>query len=105
MIVSILAVFMLVAISFTTSASMKKVKPVENKESPLFKVRAFGAIKSGLIKETIKTLFFEGRVFIQLSSHIQGLNARQMLQGKITYRFSCDGSCVKSINDSPMCDW
>lgn len=104
-IIGILAVFMLVAISFTTSANLKKIKPIENKDSPLFRVRTSGAKKSNLILETIKTRFLEGRIFIKFPERPQELSTRQLLQGKVSFIFSCDGSCVKSINTSPACDW
>ena len=44
LIVSILAVFTLVAISFATAVSTNTVKSVEKKESPLYRIRIRRAI-------------------------------------------------------------
>jgi len=61
--ISFLSVFMLVSISFVSSAEANT--DVEKKESPLFGIRTRRAIteKIGEIIENIKTNFFGDRVF------------------------------------------
>lgn len=58
---SILVVFMLVAISFATAANTKTAKSIEKKESPLYKIRTNGAIGKNI--DVIKTKFMENRLF------------------------------------------
>jgi hypothetical protein len=62
LLISILAVFMLVAISFSTAV---KTTNAETKESPLFKIRTKQSIgeKIGNIVEQIKTKFLGYRMF------------------------------------------
>jgi len=64
LVVSILAVFMLVAISFSTVVSSNTTTD-EKRESPLFRVRTRKAIGERLqeLKENIKTKFIGDRVF------------------------------------------
>jgi hypothetical protein len=61
-IMSLLAVFMLVSISFVSSAEVNS--GVEKKESPLFKLRTRRVIseKIGNIIENIQTKFLGGRI-------------------------------------------
>lgn len=63
-IISILAVFMLVAISFA-SANAQTTKSVEKKESPLFRIRTRQANNENIdeIKENIEAQFMGKRIF------------------------------------------
>ena len=63
LVMGLLAVFMLVSISFVSSAEVNTAD--EKKESPLFGIRTRRAIteKIGKIVENIKTKFFGERVF------------------------------------------
>jgi hypothetical protein len=65
LLVSILAVFTLVAISFATVVSSNTTTTVKKKESPLFGIRTRLAIGERLhdLKETIKAQFVGERVF------------------------------------------
>ncbi|MCK5030623.1 MAG: hypothetical protein KAR64_04090 [Thermoplasmatales archaeon] len=65
LVVSILAVLMLVAISFSTAVSSNTTTTVKKKESPLFDIRARRAIneKFGEVIENIKTKYIGERVF------------------------------------------
>jgi hypothetical protein len=65
LIVSILAVFMLMAISFATAVGQNSSSDVEEKESPLYGIRTKQAVgeKISNIIENIKTKFLGERVF------------------------------------------
>ena len=65
LIISIAAVFMLLIISFASTASSNTGKTVEKKESPLFGIRTRRAIneKFGEVLENIKTKYIGERVF------------------------------------------
>lgn len=64
LVISILAVFMLLAISFSTAVSSDTTSD-ENRESPLFRVRARRAIGDRLkeLRENIKARFIGERIF------------------------------------------
>ncbi len=80
LVVSILAVFTLVAISFATAVSSNTAKSVEKKESPLYRIRTRRAIgeRLGKIIDYIKTRFLGDRLFFLpfqwLKYYIQGEN-------------------------------
>lgn len=65
LVLSILAVLMLVAISFATAVSSNTTTTVKKKESPLFGIRTKLAIGERLqdLKENIKALFIGKRIF------------------------------------------
>ena len=65
LVVSILAVFTLVAISFATAVSSNTVKTNDKKESPLYSIRTRRAIgeRLGKIIDYIKTRFLGDRLF------------------------------------------
>ena len=90
LVVSIVAVFILVAISFSTAVSSNTVKTVERKESPLFGIRTRQAIKEkiGDIIENIKTKYIGERAFFL---------PFQLLRIKNTLRLYTGGS-------EPECD-
>ena len=65
LIVSILAVFTLLTISFATAVSLNTVKTNDKKESPLYGIRTRRAIgeRLGKIMNYIKTRFIGDRIF------------------------------------------
>ena len=65
LVVSILAVFTLVAISFASAISSNTVKSVDKKETPLYGIRTRRAIgeRLGEIIDYIKTKFLGDRIF------------------------------------------
>ena len=65
LVVSIIAVFMLVAISFSSAVSSNTLKKIEKKESPLFGIRTRKVIGERFdeLKEAIKTKFLGERLF------------------------------------------
>ena len=65
LIISILAAFILITISFTSTVSSNTKTNTKNKESPLYKIRTNRAIGKNLgkILENIKTKFFGERIF------------------------------------------
>ena len=88
----LLAVFMLVSISFVTSAEVNK--EVDKKESPLYGIRTKSAIgaKISNILENIKSRFIGNRVFFMPSLRIRITNVYNPLKFKGT----CDahGACL-----------
>ena len=73
LVISILAVLMLVAISFSTAVSSNTTTTVKKKESPLFDIRARRAIneKFGEIIENIKTKYIGERLFFMPFTRIK----------------------------------
>lgn len=65
LVVSILAVFMQVAISFASAISSNTARTAKKKESPLYGIRTRRAIRErlGRIIENIKTKFQGDRIF------------------------------------------
>ena len=65
LVVSIIAVFILVAISFTSVVGLNTVKTANKKESPLYRIRTRRAIgeRIGKIIDIIKTRFLGNRIF------------------------------------------
>ena len=65
LVVSILSIFILVAISFATTVSSNTTKTNDKKESPLYRIRTRRAIRErlGRIIENIKTKFQGDRIF------------------------------------------
>ena len=107
LVVSILAVFMLVAISLTSAVSSNEVKTVvEKKESPLFGIRTRQAIKEklGEIIENIKTKYIGERLFFlpfQLIRNGDVFSVRNRLAHKDTWncRSSEAKPCATGFND------
>ena len=64
-VVSILAVFTLVAISFASAVNTNTTNDIKKKESPLYKIRTSRAIGENLLKiiEYLKTKFLGDRIF------------------------------------------
>ncbi len=100
LVVSILAVFMLVAISFASAVSTQTASATK-KESPLFRVRARRAIGERLkdLRENIKSRFIRERIFSLppqwLRNHQQ--NGEQML---LTFGKYCT---VRTSVPDPCC--
>ena len=95
---SIVVVFMLLAISFSTAVSSNTTKVVEKKESPLFGIRTRRAIKEkiGEVIENIKTRYIGQRVFfLQFLWFMNGdgISARMRLQGKDPNTFDQRPGC------------
>ena len=65
LVVSILAVFTLIAISFASAVSTNTATSVKKKESPLYRIRTRRAIgeRPGKIIDNIKTRFLGDRIF------------------------------------------
>ena len=63
--VSMLAIFMLIAISFSTSVSSNIINSIEKKESPLYQIRTRQAISDRIVEivEEIKTRFLGERIY------------------------------------------
>ena len=83
--ISIVAVFMLVTISF--ASAVNTTTNVTKKESPLFGIRLRRSIKDkvGNVLENIKTKYIGERVFLLPFLWLMnrdGISARQRLQGK-----------------------
>jgi len=96
-VVSTLAVFILVAISFASAVSSNTALG-EKKESPLFGIRTRKAIGDRLqnLRENIKARFIGERVFFlpfQLLNNEDTPSARNML-GRKTIIFSCPNPCT-----------
>ena len=86
LILGILAVLMLVTISFA-SALNTKTSDVEKKESPLYRIRTRLAVgeKIGQILENIKVKLFGGRIFFvpfKFLLNNDGLLIREIFDGK-----------------------
>jgi hypothetical protein len=96
--VSVLAVFMLVAISFATAIN---TTPAKKKESPLFQIRTRLAIGERLqdLKDTLKARFVGERLFFLpfnwLKNNIQG----QTLDS-IVVPTNCQSSCTYEKTDT-----
>ena len=104
---SILAVFMLVAISYATAINTADSK---KKESPLWKIRTRGAITSNIedIIENIKTKFLGERMFF-LPFHWLGngneISARDQFMEKRTSNdddYTCVYKCTS--DEGPTCE-
>jgi hypothetical protein len=98
--ISILAVFMLVGISFATAINPDTTTYQKKKESPLFKIRTRHAIGEKL-KEILKNLiikfFGERRFFLpfQWMKNRQHHSIRDLLEQK-TEGFTCQIECTIS---------
>jgi hypothetical protein len=125
LVVSILAVFMLVVISFSTAISSNTTTTVKKKESPLFGIRTRLAIGENLqdLKERIKARFIGERVFflpfqllrnrdvlIRSQTYIPSIcytycGAGCFTLNECTYYVSCDyTSCLDDNTCSPTCE-
>ena len=100
LVVSILAVFTLVAISFATAVSSNTATSVEKKESPLYGIRTRRAIgeRLGKIIDYIKTRFLGDRLFFLpfqwLKYYIQGENLYTGLKEVTCFCVpACFGTC------------
>ena len=105
--VSILAVLMLVAITFATAVSSNTNTTVEKKESPLFGIRTRLAIGERLesLKETIKAKFVGERVFFlpfQWLKNVNEFSERNLLARKTcTQNVWCtSGPCTSTIQST-----
>jgi len=105
LVVGIMAVFMLVAISFASAVSTQTANTTK-KESPLFRIRTRRAIgeRLGELKDNIKAKFIGERVFfLPFLRSVQNLSMRQRLEQKTstvqatvcrTIAYTCCGPCV-----------
>ena len=95
LIISILAVFMLLAISFASAVNTNTAESAEKKQSPLFRVRIRQAIKEKI--GNVMTRFIGERTFFlpfKWLRMIDDLPLRQLLETKVT------------IDEGPYtCDW
>ena len=93
LIVSIIAVFLLVAISLSTAVSSNTVNTIKKKESPLFGIRTRRAVKErvGEVIENIKAKYIGERVFF--------LPFQFMLSKWQNYQYTLeDPDCVTELN-------
>jgi hypothetical protein len=104
MIGSLLAVFMLVAISFISSAEVNT--DVEKKESPLWKIRTRRSISEKIsdIIENIKTKFLGERMFflpkLIRTKFIQINSLYTVLENPSEIMGNC---CIKTTNLNSLC--
>jgi len=99
LIISILAIFTLVAISF--ASAINTAKPIEKKDSPLFRIRTRRAIGERLqeLRERIKARFIGERLFFlpfQWLRNSDDLSLRQRLiltKGGINSCLICTYGC------------
>jgi len=96
LVVSILAVFMLVAISFASAVSSNTTTD-EKRESPLFRIRTRKAIgeRLGELKDTIRSRFIGERVFFlpfQWLRNGKDLSVRRRLGEKTQDGATCGSS-------------
>lgn len=93
LVVSILSVFMLVAITFATAVSSNTAS-TKKKESPLFKIRTKLAIGERLqtLRENIKAKFIGERMFFLpfILKLKQGDSLRDLLIPTVPYQPTCD---------------
>ena len=107
-VISIAAVFLLVAITFSTAVSSIQEKTIDSKESPLFGIRTNRAIENKLsyILENIKTNYIGKRVFFLpflMEKNCNILTLRQQLQIKSEgfYSFFCAIDCLTDDVNCP----
>jgi len=92
LIVSILAVFMLVAVSFATAVNTEKTE--EKEESPLYNYRTNKAIQEKI--QNIKTKFFGDRLFFLPFQWLRDNN--QNLREKLNQKFTVDSSTCSNFD-------
>jgi len=90
LVVSILAVFMLVAISYASAVSSNTTTD-EQRESPLFRVRTRRAIgeRLGELKEIIKAKFIGERVFFLPFLSLRDIYNRYSLYTEASSTYGC----------------
>jgi hypothetical protein len=105
--ISILAVFMLVAITFVTTVSSNTNTTVKKRESPLFGIRTKLAIGERLqnLRDGIKAKFVGDRVFFLPFEWLKNVNEfseRNLLAGKTcTQNIWCtSGPCTSTIQST-----
>ena len=94
--ISILAVFMLVAISYATAVNTNTTSK-ETKESPLYNIRNRRAIGSKIynIIDNIKTKFLGNRIFFL---PIRSLGNRIRVKLSDTLAYTCEEYCTEDIS-------
>ena len=104
LLISILAVFMLVAISYATVASTE-TSEIDSQESPLYSIRVRRAIGEKIINmiENVKTGFLGERIFFLPFYHITHYG-RLNISPKCLVGYTKGIICVKTdtIGDNPL---
>ena len=97
LIVSILAVFMLVVISFASAVSTNTTTSINKKESPLYGIRIRRAIgeRLGKIIDYIKTKFIGERIFFLPFQWLRNLLGLSILDTYMPECTMCGDPCVK----------
>ncbi len=95
LLVSILAVFMLLAISFASAVNTNSIKNNEKKESPLFRIRRAIGEKIGNIISNVKARFLGDRIFFRPIQFLLNLGSREPTNMKTDpYCTMCGDPCT-----------